>query len=149
MADTGDCSEVACPECVKSNRWVTVYGNRNPKDDDRDAEIERLKKWVDDLQSGIYVNCVYCGYRYGYSEDIPVSMAEVLKEHVESCPKHPMNRLKLDLEQARRDIMFLLSFAPKDVPDGLDPTFYFTLSYEGDKALHARIAEIRDNILRG
>lgn len=123
--------------------------DNSPKGDWRDAEIERLKKWVDDLQSGMYVNCVYCGHRYGPSDNTPVSMSDVLKEHVESCPKHPMSGLRRDLEQARRDVMFLLSFAPKDMPDGLDPTFYFTSSHEGDKALHARIAEIRDNISRG
>lgn len=109
---------------------------------DKDAEIEELKRWVDDLQSGMYVNCVYCGHRYGPSDDVPVSMAEILKEHVESCPKHPMSRLKNDLMQARMDIMFLLSFVHKDVPEGLDSTFYLTSSYDGDMALQARIGEI-------
>ena len=58
------------------------------------AEIARLKAWVDDLQSGMYVNCVYCGHRYGPGETTPVSMADVLRAHVESCPKHPMSALK-------------------------------------------------------
>lgn len=26
-------------------------------------EVSRLTKWVSDLQSGMYVNCVYCGHR--------------------------------------------------------------------------------------
>ena len=59
------------------------------------AERDRLKAWVDDLQSGMYVNCVYCGHRYGPGETTPVSMADALKEHIEQCPKHPMSGLKV------------------------------------------------------
>lgn len=64
---------------------------------ERDALFEdnaRLSKWVEDLQSGMYVNCVYCGHQYGPSKSMPVSMADVLKAHVENCPKHPMSQLK-------------------------------------------------------
>lgn len=58
------------------------------------AETERLQQWVDDLQSGMYINCVYCGHRYGPETDTPVAMSIVLKKHVEQCPKHPMSLLK-------------------------------------------------------
>lgn len=35
------------------------------------AEIKRLRDWMNDLQSGMYINCVYCGHRYQYgSADI-------------------------------------------------------------------------------
>ena len=57
-------------------------------------EIARLKGWIDDLQSGMYVNCVYCGHRYGPGETTPVTMADTLKTHVEQCPKHPMSALR-------------------------------------------------------
>lgn len=53
-------------------------------------EILHLRKWVSDLQSGLYVNCVYCGMRYGRVEDTPISMADVLKSHVEICKSHPL-----------------------------------------------------------
>ena len=53
-----------------------------------------LKQWVNDLQSGMYINCVYCGHRYGPKKNTPVSMADVLKAHVEQCPRHPMFALK-------------------------------------------------------
>jgi len=62
-------------------------------------EIEHLRTWINDLQSGMYINCVYCGHRYGPKTDVPVSMAEVLKEHVETCPKHPMSKLKADVDR--------------------------------------------------
>jgi DNA-directed RNA polymerase subunit RPC12/RpoP len=63
------------------------------------AELGKMKTWVDDLQSGMYVNCVYCGHRYGPKETTPVSMADALKKHVESCPKHPMSKLKALCEE--------------------------------------------------
>ena len=61
------------------------------------AENARLQQWVNDLQSGMYVNCVYCGHQYGPRQRTPISMADVLKKHVESCPKHPMSALKAEL----------------------------------------------------
>lgn len=70
------------------------------------CEIERLQKWVTDLQSGLYVNCVYCGHRYGPGETTPVSMADALKAHVEQCPAHPMSALKtllVNIVTAHRD----------------------------------------------
>lgn len=57
-------------------------------------EVARLRACVSDLQSGLYVNCVYCGHRYGPGETTPVSMADALKAHVEQCPEHPMSALK-------------------------------------------------------
>lgn len=65
------------------------------------AENERYKQWVNDLQSGMYVNCVYCGYRYGPEDEVPSSMADALKEHIEHCPEHPMSKLKAELEALR------------------------------------------------
>jgi DNA-directed RNA polymerase subunit RPC12/RpoP len=64
-------------------------------------EIDRLQRWVNDLQSGMYVNCVYCGHRYGMENDTPVAMADVLKEHIEHCSKHPMSKLKQEIERLR------------------------------------------------
>lgn len=56
-------------------------------------ELEKYKQWVADCQSGMYINCVYCGHRYGPSDEVPCSMAEVLKKHVMQCKKHPMSKL--------------------------------------------------------
>ena len=59
-------------------------------------EIQELRDWVRDLHSRMYINCVYCGHRYGPIESTPVSMADVLKAHIEVCPSHPMSVLKSD-----------------------------------------------------
>lgn len=71
-------------------------------------EHKRLCAWVDDLQSGMYVNCVYCGHQYGPGETTPVSMAEALKTHVETCPEHPMSRLKSENRQLRDERSVLI-----------------------------------------
>jgi len=77
---------------------------------EKDAEItslkeenERLVKWVDDLQSGMYINCVYCGHRYGPKDKVPCTMANALKQHIEQCPKHPMSALKKSLAAAKQE----------------------------------------------
>lgn len=52
---------------------------------------EKLLAWVKDLQSGLYINCVYCGYRYGPNDkEIP---ADMLRRHVAGCIQHPMGKL--------------------------------------------------------
>jgi DNA-directed RNA polymerase subunit RPC12/RpoP/FtsZ-binding cell division protein ZapB len=87
--------------CVKE----TVRANRQA------AEIDRLTQWVNDLQSGMYINCVYCGHRYGPREsmaatipDATKSMADALREHIEQCPKHPMSKLKAEVEELKEEV---------------------------------------------
>jgi DNA-directed RNA polymerase subunit RPC12/RpoP len=66
------------------------------------ARVSELEGWVNDLQSGMYINCVYCGHRYGPKESTPATAAEILKMHVERCPKHPMSALKTRLAAAEK-----------------------------------------------
>lgn len=43
------------------------------------------------------------------------------------------------------DVKFLLSFCPEgETPKGLDPMFYFSLTYEGDKEIEKRLIRIRN-----
>ena len=79
-----------------------------------------LKRWVDDLQSGMYVNCVYCGHRYGPGETTPVTMADALKVHVEQCPKHPMSALKAR-ETWLREALIALAEKIGAMPTRLEP----------------------------
>lgn len=71
-------------------------------------EIIRLRQWVSDCQAGMYINCVYCGHRYGPDDEVPATMAEVLKEHIASCPEHPMSALRKQLDEVREAAMRLL-----------------------------------------
>lgn len=48
----------------------------------------RLIRWIMDLQSGMYVNCVYCGHRYGPYGEKPAQ--EALTRHVDNCEHHPL-----------------------------------------------------------
>ena len=68
------------------------------------AENERLKQWISDLQSGMYINCVYCGHRYG------PKMADILKEHIEKCPEHPMSHLKAEYDRLRENFKIVKAF---------------------------------------
>jgi hypothetical protein len=70
--------------------------------DARDLELERYKQWVSDLQSGMFINCVYCGHRYGPADEVPATMADALKEHIEQCPEHPMSKTHAEAERLRR-----------------------------------------------
>lgn len=93
-----------CPEgCGLSHR----EGSPAPFHDPTWLEAERqlLLQWVVDLQAGMFVNCVYCGHRYGPRESgatVPEAgetMAEALRRHVESCPEHPMSALRAELRE--------------------------------------------------
>lgn len=53
-----------------------------------ETENKQLTQWRDDLQSGMYINCVYCGHRYPPGSG--AVMQEVLYEHIRTCPKHPL-----------------------------------------------------------
>ena len=71
-----------------------------------EAKNRQFKAWVADCQSGMYVNCVYCGHRYGPREDTPMAMADVLKAHIEQCPEHPLSKARAritELEAALPD----------------------------------------------
>ena len=78
------------------------------------AENDRLRQWVNDLQSGMYVNCVYCGHRYGPADEVPASMADILKQHIEQCPEHPMTKMKQENEQLRNRLAKYTENAAKE-----------------------------------
>ena len=87
------------------------------------ADRDRLQEWVHDLQAGMYINCVYCGHRYGPDDEVPATMADVLKEHIEHCPKHPMSTLKARLarlEEALRDTLEIVRVQAPDIYEVLD-----------------------------
>ncbi len=71
------------------------------------ADLAEARQWVNDLQSGMYINCVYCGHRYGPNTEVAASMADVLKQHVEQCPKHPMSKLKAEIAKLKADIAWM------------------------------------------
>ena len=75
-------------------------------------ELERLYKQVDDLQSGMYINCVYCGHRYGPKENTPDSMADILKQHIEQCPQHPLSAAKKEIAKLKEHIQQIQAHLP-------------------------------------
>lgn len=90
------------PDSPPAREYVGVELLTTAEERARVAEL-----WVADLQSGMYVNCVYCGYRYGRREEVPESMADVLKAHIEKCPKHPMSLLSREYAKAKEALPIL------------------------------------------
>lgn len=68
---------------------------------EKDAEIERLREWVNDLQSGMYINCVYCGHRYGPSDEVASTMQQALYDHIAVCPEHPLSRANAEIARLK------------------------------------------------
>jgi hypothetical protein len=83
------------------------------------AEIERLERWIDDLQSGMYINCVYCGHRYPPGTN--AVKRKVLYEHIKICPKHPLSQAEariVVLQAKLRSICPHKKAHSEDWPDG-------------------------------
>ena len=80
-------------------------------------ELERVEQCVTDLQSGmyVYVNCVYCGHRYGPEDRTPRTMSEMLTAHVEQCPRHPMSALRAELARVEAELIRVKSQGGPDV----------------------------------
>jgi hypothetical protein len=92
---------------------------------DLKKENKRLEAWIDDLQSGMYINCVYCGHRYGPDDDVKIPMRGQLEKHIEQCPKHPLSKakaelstLRSELEKAKSDIVFMVNKAADNHLEG-------------------------------
>ena len=62
-------------------------------------EIHRLNQWVVDLQSGMYLNCIFCGHRYGPLDEVTPTQV-VLSGHIQACPKHLLSRANEMLHDA-------------------------------------------------
>lgn len=68
-----------------------------------ESEVIRLQNWVNDCQKGMYINCVYCGHRYGPDKETPSIMADVLYEHIKICKKHPLSAALSENEKLREE----------------------------------------------
>jgi hypothetical protein len=109
-ASSLEASEARAAGLVKERDDIDLFWKPRVEQLDADLAKEirdnvRLKTWVADLQSGMYVNCVYCGHRYGPGETTPVSMADALKAHIEVCPEHPLSHEKAAREAAESALL--------------------------------------------
>ena len=105
------------------------------------AENERLKRWVNDLQAGMFINCVYCGHRYGPDNEVPATMANVLKEHIAVCPRHPLSAAETDakvLAEAATALLAELTAAGREQSEGS-----IRAAHELESALSGHDARLR------
>jgi hypothetical protein len=65
--------------------------------------IEELEQWVNDLQSGMHINCVYCGHRYGPGDNPDLNMRQTLEAHIAKCPRHPLSEALARIEELERE----------------------------------------------
>lgn len=98
-----------------------------------EAEVRRLTQWVNDLQAGSYITCVYCGHNYGPDDEVPTCMADVLKEHIEQCPKHPMSALKSEVERLRAALTIIVERPDYTNPEHMIRAARAALRGEEDK----------------
>jgi hypothetical protein len=52
------------------------------------------------------ITCVYCGHEY--QDETPTHGAEVLKNHIKICPKHPMREAEEMIELLRSALVGLI-----------------------------------------
>jgi hypothetical protein len=79
---------------------------------------------------------------------LPQQTSERFDDHSPYCAYITVAKMAHRIDELEASGMFLLSFAPKDtvVPKGLDPTFYHTLSADGDQKLANRINKIKAEV---
>lgn len=82
-------------------RGVDHYRDGLLRAAEMNREIDRLTQWVNDLQAGMWVNCVYCGHRYGPQDKVLATMQDALYDHIAICPKHPLSRALAERDAAR------------------------------------------------
>lgn len=88
--------DVTCATC--GTRWPPSTGHTvrfDPASMPTDALV--LQRWVRDLQSGMSLNCVYCGFRHEGRTDVPA--VDALTAHVQVCPHHPLAALRRAVRQ--------------------------------------------------
>ncbi len=85
-----------CEVCPSTAECTCGYFEPPPSDAAPvDCEnCKTLEQWVHDLQSGMFINCVYCGHRYGPDDKVAPTMQQALYDHIAECPKHPLSAAK-------------------------------------------------------
>lgn len=96
-----------CPACGH----VDGYHLRHCRIADLERSNAALRQWIHDLQSGMYINCVYCGHRYGPADKVQPTMQAALKAHIEQCPKHPMSALRAENKALMEGLSKMLEYA--------------------------------------
>ena len=101
---------------------IVLYSDAIKKIEKRDKALEQYRRWTNDLQSGMYINCVYCGHRYGPRKNTPVAMADVLKKHIEKCPEHPLSAAKKEIAELKTEVERLRGAFREQLR--IEPPFY-------------------------
>ncbi len=104
-------------------------------------ETLRLRRWVSDLQAGMYVNCVYCGHRYGPVSETAVSQADILKKHISVCLEHPLRFEKQNVKLMEDCLNRIIGLCKKCNTFGHIAIFANRISTEADTIVNQIIKE--------
>lgn len=132
---------------LKPVAWMSM--DTPPKEEDGTILVwaENMPVSMGCCEDGYYV-FTECEDLHNYFE----GNGEWLKEYWTLWMRLPDPGGKNQLADTHRvvsveDLKLLLSFAPdekpEDVPKGLSPMFYFTLTHDGDKSIAERLQRIR------
>jgi len=92
------------------------------------SQMGSLLEWIDDLHSGMYINCVFCGHRYGPDTEEGV-MSDVLHEHIAVCPEHSLSEALAEIEQLKKDMEpFMAQITQAKTYTEADPPKTYTVS---------------------
>jgi len=112
---------------------------------DLQDEIKRLTEWIGDLQSGLYVNCIYCGHRY--PPGTPDVRDQALYNHIKDCLYHPLSKALdqiVELKKTRAALAELMIVADKlhrtaeELPLGMYPDIDISFDKLLEEIYHAK-----------
>lgn len=81
----------------------------------QDDVLDKVRQYVSDLQSKMYINCVYCGHRYGPVGSGDIAM-DVLHAHVIRCVAHPMSAMRIKYFRLLEKVAQLLDVEREKTP---------------------------------
>jgi hypothetical protein len=86
----------------------------------------------------MYINCVYCGHRYGPEDQVKESMQQVLYDHIKVCPKHPLSAAIRERDYARALCELMRDALEAQVRSG-----YAIIRRDPDVVTYAEIADAK------
>jgi len=111
---------ISYPLCNQSAQEIVQAHNLAVQD--LQDEVSTLMQWVGDLQTGLYVNCIYCGHRY--PPETPDVRDQALYNHIKECQHHPLSKALAQIEELRNGLIEVYLFLTENQWREIDPDPY-------------------------
>lgn len=136
-------SEEQVQEWRTENSLVWTWATADPQLYARDN--------IEALRLAAYLNALQQRLSEAEAERERMIKLALLDRDVRDSMQRDIDKLQADLSMAVEALKFTLAFVPawaREVPEGLDPTFYGTLSSAGDRRVMQRVAEVEALVAR-